>query len=185
MERTLVILKPDAVKRAILGEIIQRFEKVGLKIIGMKMIVPSKDLLKKHYPDALVPVIGNKTKKDWSAYNIEHTESAEEIGQIILDATREFMGSGPVIAMVLEGGHAVEITRKLVGVTGPKDSPAGTIRGDFAHMSLGDASTKRRGAANLLHASGSVDEANAEIELWFKPEELYDYQTVHEQFTHA
>lgn len=185
MERTLVILKPDAVQRGLVGEIINRFERPGLKIVGMKMLIPDKVLLEKHYPDKLAPIIGNKTKKDWNAYGVEHTESADEIGKIILDATREFMGSGPVIALVLEGGHAVEVTRKLVGSTGPKDSLPGTIRGDFAHLSLGMASTKRKGAANLIHASGDMEEAEEEIKLWFKPEEIFDYTMAHEHFTHV
>lgn len=185
MERTLIILKPDAVKRGIVGEIVSRFEKAGLKMVAMKMLVPDKKLLVEHYPDDLVPIVGNKTKKDWDAYGIEYTESAEEIGRMIVDETRSFMRSGPVIAGVLEGGHAVEIVRKMVGATGPKDSAPGTIRGDYAHMSLGRASLAKKGAANLIHASGAVDEAEKEIAMWFKPEELFEYKTVHQDFTHV
>lgn len=185
MERTLIILKPDAVKRGLVGEIISRFEKVGLKIIAMKMLVPDQKLLEKHYPDSLVPIVGNKTKADWDNYGIEYQESAEEIGRMIVDETRNFMRSGPVIAAVLEGGHAVEVVRKLVGTTGPKDSPAGTIRGDYAHLSLGRASLQKKGAANLIHASGAVDEAEQEIALWFKPDELQSYNVIHESLTHV
>lgn len=185
MERTLIILKPDAVQRGLVGEIITRFEKVGLKIIAMKMLVPAAELLTEHYPEALVPIVGNKTKKDWDAYGIEYEESAEELGRMIIDATREFMRSGPVIAFVIEAGHAVEIVRKLVGTTGPKDSPPGTIRGDYTHLSLGRASLARKGAANLIHASGSVEEAGQEIAMWFTPEELYTYTLSHEHLTHA
>lgn len=185
MERTLIILKPDTVQRAIVGEIITRFERVGLKITAVKMLVPNEGLLAKHYPESLIPIVGNKTKKDWDSYGIEYSESAEEIGRMIIDATREFMCSGPVIAMVLEGGHAVEVVRKLVGQTGPKDSAPGTIRGDYAHLSLGRASLARKGAVNLIHASGSVDEAKKEIAMWFKPNELHTYTTVHEHLTHV
>ena len=185
MERTLIILKPDAVKRAIVGEIISRFEKVGLKIVAVKMLVPDKDLLVKHYPEELVPIVGNKTLKDWAAYGVKTDETAEQIGRMVIDETRNFMASGPVLAMVLEGGHAVEVVRKLVGSTGPKDSAPGTIRGDYAHLSLGRASSARKGAANLIHASGSVEEADQEIALWFKPEELHEYTTVHEYLTHV
>lgn len=185
MERTLIILKPDAVKRAIVGEIISRFEKVGLKIVGAKMLVPDPDLLVSHYPEDLVPIVGNKTLKDWKAYGVESDESADQIGRMVIDETRNFMASGPVLAMVLEGGHAVEIVRKLVGSTGPKDSPPGTIRGDYAHLSLGRASSAKKGAANLIHASGAPDEAEKEIAMWFKPEELFAYQTVHEHLTHV
>lgn len=185
MERTLVILKPDAVKRAITGEIITRFEKAGLKIIGCKMMVPGMELLKKHYPDALIPIVGNKTKEDWDVYGIEYSETIEEIGKMIIDSTREFMRSAPVIALVLEGGHAVEIIRKMVGKTGPKDSAPGTIRGDYAHLSLGRASLQRKGAANIIHASGTPEEAQKEIEMWFNSDELFDYTTVHESLTFA
>src|SRR3989338_2176277 len=118
LERTLVLLKPDAVQRAVTGRIIQRFEDAGLKIVGMKMLLASPELAKKHYTDALVPIVGNKTKKDWDAYGVKYTETAEEIGEMIVEGTRKFLLSGPVIAMVLEGLHAVEIVRKLVGTTG-------------------------------------------------------------------
>jgi nucleoside-diphosphate kinase len=186
MERTLIILKPDAVQRALVGEIIARFERTGLKIIGMKMLIPEKGLLVKHYPDELVPIVGSKTKKDWDAWGIEYPETAVEIGRMIIDSTRDFMRSGPVIAAVLYGGNAVEVVRKLVGSTGPKDSLPGTIRGDYAHLSLGRASLAKKGAANLIHASGSLDEANKEIAMWFTKGELYeDYSTVHEHLTHA
>lgn len=185
MERTLIIFKPDAVQRGLVGEILTRFEKVGLKVVAMKMLVPDQQMLEKHYPESLVPIVGNKTKKDWDSYGIDYTETAEEIGRMIVDETRAFMRSGPVIAAVLEGGHAVEVVRKLVGSTGPKDSLPGTIRGDFAHLSLGQASLAKKGAANLLHASGDVAEAKTEIALWFTPQELHEYKTVHEVFTHV
>jgi nucleoside-diphosphate kinase len=95
------------------------------------------------------------------------------------------MRSAPVVAMVLEGGHAVEIVRKMVGKTGPKDSAPGTIRGDYAHLSLGRASLQKKGAANIVHASGTVDEAKQEIDMWFSEGELFSYKTVHEDLTHA
>ncbi len=180
IEKTLVLLKPDCVQRGLIGEIISRFERVGLKIVGMKLVQVDPELAKKHYPDALIPIVGGKTKKDWDAYGIKYTESVEEIGRMIIDATRKFIQQGPVVAMVLEGLHAVEIVRKLVGTTGPKDSPPGTIRGDYAHLSLGYASTKKKGAANLIHASGTSEEAKKEIELWFKKSELYAYPSVHD-----
>lgn len=185
MERTLIILKPDAVQRAITGEIISRFEKVGLKIVGCKMMIPGVELLKKHYPDALMPIVGNKTKEDWDIYGIEYTETIEEIGEMIVQSTRDFMRSSPVVAIVLEGGHAVEVVRKMVGKTGPKDSLPGTIRGDYAHLSLGRASLQKKGAANLIHASGTVEEATQEISMWFDQSELFDYKTVHEVLTFA
>ena len=185
MERTLIILKPDTVQRTIAGEIITRFERAGLKIVGMKTMVPEMELLRRHYPDDLVPIVGGKTKEDWDAYGVEYSETVEEIGNIIVDATRKFMQSAPVIAMVLEGSHAVEIVRKMVGKTGPKDSPPGTIRGDYAHLSLGRASLQKKGAANIVHASGTIDEAKNEIAMWFDGNELFDYKTVHQSLTEA
>lgn len=186
MEQTFIILKPDTVQRAFTGEIISRFERAGLKIVAMKMMVPEMELLKQHYPDDLIPIIGNKTKTDWDAYGVKYSESVEEIGEMIVDATRKFMQTAPVIAMILEGGHAVEVVRKMVGSTGPKDSAPGTIRGDYAHLSLGRASLKKKGAANLIHASGSVKEAKQEIAMWFDKSEIYNkYKTVHENLTHV
>ncbi|HEY5268371.1 MAG TPA: nucleoside-diphosphate kinase [Candidatus Saccharimonadales bacterium] len=185
MEQTLIVFKPDTIKRGLIGEILSRFERVGLKIIGMKMVQVDSKLASTHYPDSLADIIGKKTKVDWDNYGVEYTETPEEIGRIILDATREFMTSAPVVAIVLEGGHAVEVVRKLVGSTGPKDSAPGTIRGDYAHLSLGKASAQKKGAANLIHASGTVDEAINEIKLWFRPEELFDYRLSHEDLTHV
>lgn len=179
-ERTLVLLKPDTVQRCLMGEIISRFEKAGLKIIGMKMVWIDLEHAKKHYPDSLIPIVGEKTKIDWDEAGVEYQETVEEIGQMIVEGTRNFLASGPVVAMVLEGIKAVEVVRKLVGKTGPKDAAPGTIRGDYSHLSLGYASIKKKGAANLIHASGEVDEAKHEIDLWFAPEELHSYKTVHE-----
>lgn len=183
IEKTLVLVKPDGVQRGLVGKITSRFEDVGLKIIGMKMVWADEELVKKHYKDELVPIVGAKTKKDWDTYGVEHKESVEEIGKMIVKGTRNFLMSGPVVAMVLEGLHAVEIVRKIVGTTGPKDSPPGTIRGDFAHSSVGYASIKKRGAANLIHASGNIEEAKEEIDMWFKKEELHAYKTVHDTHT--
>ncbi len=185
MEKTIVILKPDAVQRQLVGEIITRFERAGLKLVGMKMLQATYDMAKKHYPDDLIPIVGEKTKKDWDTYGIEYSESVEEIGSMIVEATRKFLLETPVVALVLEGGHAVEIVRKMVGSTGPKDSAPGTIRGDYAHLSLGRASILKKGAANIIHASGNVEEAKDEIAHWFKKSELFEYKTVHEAHTHA
>jgi nucleoside-diphosphate kinase len=111
---------------------------------------------------------------------VEYTENVDEIGQMIVEKTREFLMSGPVVAMVMEGVKAVEVIRKIVGSTGPKDAAPGTIRGDFSHLSLGYASLKQKGAANMIHASGNVEEAKQEIKLWFDQKELHEYKTVNE-----
>lgn len=163
VERTLIVFKPDAVQRGIVGEILQRFERVGLKMVGVKMAAPDRDHYYRHYED-----IGKMvTRRGEDTFNI----------------TLDLMLSGPVIAMVLEGVEAVAVVRKLVGPTEPKSADMGTIRGDYSHISFGYADSCQKGIPNLIHASGDSDEAAQEIAHWFKPEELMDYQMLHEKFT--
>jgi nucleoside-diphosphate kinase len=164
MERSLVLLKPDTVKRQIVGEIVTRFEKVGLRIVGMKMLYPDRGHYHKHYEDI--------------------SQMISRRGEKAFDVTLEFMQKGPVIALVLEGVHAVGLVRKMVGDTEPSKSLPGTIRGDYAHISIAHANARGAGIANLIHASGNVEEAKAEVGLWFKPAELFDYDTAHREFTH-
>lgn len=163
IERTLILFKPDAVQRGLVGEILTRFERVGLKIVGTKMIAPTKEHYHKHY---------------------------EEIGQMItrrgqdkFDVTLDMMMEGPVIALVLEGVEAAELVRKLVGTTEPKAAAPGTIRGDYSHMSFGYGDDENKGTPNLIHASGDAEEAKQEIAHWFSDEELYDYSVLNEKFT--
>lgn len=163
IERTLILFKPDAVQRGLVGEILTRFERVGLKIVGTKMVAPDDQHLYAHY---------------------------EEIGQMItrrgqdkFDITVQMMLEGPVIAMVLEGVEAVELVRKLVGTTESKSAAPGTIRGDYSHMSFGYADNKGKGIPNLIHASGDSEEAAKEVSHWFAESELYDYSVLHEKFT--
>jgi nucleoside-diphosphate kinase len=154
IERTLVLVKPDGVQRALVGEIIARFERMGLKIVGMKMAWIDKEFAKKHY----------KAHVGKSFYQF-------------LEAT---ITEGPVVAIVLEGVHAVENVRKLVGATEPHKAAPGTIRGDFAQMSLEYADSKKKGIKNLVHASGNKEEAEQEVKLWFSAKELHSYKTVHD-----
>ena len=163
VQRTLVIFKPDSVQRGIVGEILQRFERVGLKIVGMKMVSPDQDLFKKHYEDIgqLISRRGEETFK----FNLN------------------YMMSGPIIAMCLEGVEAVALVRKIVGPTEPKAADMGTIRGDFSHMSFGYSNAKGMGVPNLVHASGNESEAVKEIKLWFGEDELYDYSDLNEKYT--
>lgn len=163
MQKTLVIFKPDAVMRGLVGEILTRFERVGLKIVAAKMLKPDYEHYYEHYEG-----IGTlKTRK----------------GDQIFDAQMEEMLRGPVIAMVLEGVEAVEIVRKMVGSTEPRSAAPGTIRGDFSHMTYGHATAAGRSVSNVVHASAEADEAEKEIAHWFKPEELVEYENVHGQFT--
>jgi nucleoside-diphosphate kinase len=154
-ERTLVILKPDAVARGMAGRILQRFEDASLKIIGMKMRTMDADFTRKHY------------------FDLE-----ERLGATVYNATAGFMQRGPVIAFVLEGEDAVATVRKLVGTTYPNEAQPGSIRGDFAHQSKAVATATGKPVANLVHASGNKDEAKYEVDLWFDESELYHYQTV-------
>lgn len=163
-ERTLVLMKPDAVQRGVVGELLSRFEKVGLKIIGMKMLSPDEKHYHQHY-EGIGKMISRR-------------------GQQAFDVTLEFMKTGPVIAIVFEGIEAVELVRKMVGPTEPKSAVPGTIRGDYAHMTFGYADKAKKGIPNLVHASGDSKEAEQEIKHWFKEEELFDsYKTTHERFT--
>jgi nucleoside-diphosphate kinase len=188
MERTLIILKPDAIQRGIIGDIITRYEKVGLKIIGMKMFIPTKDLLDKHYPvdrEEFITGMGNKTLENYKAFNIdplEHfgTDDPNKIGLEVQKWLVDFMVSNPVIAMVLEGPHAVEIVRKIRGNTLPINAQPGTITGDYSFDSSSIANSDMRPIRNLVHASGNVEEANFEIDLWFNKDELFDYQQIHQ-----
>ena len=162
MERTLIVLKPDALKRGIVGEIITRFERAGLKIVAMKMLEPDYDHYYEHYEK-----IG---------------EMISRRGQEAFDVTLEFMQEGPVIAVVLEGIEAASLVRKMVGTTEPKSALPGTIRGDYAHISFEYANNIGVGIPNLIHASGDSKEAKKEIAHWFAESEIYDYKTVHEAF---
>ncbi|MFI5275449.1 MAG: nucleoside-diphosphate kinase [Candidatus Saccharimonadales bacterium] len=163
MERTLIIFKPDAVMRGIVGEILTRFERVGLKIVGAKMLKPGPEHFYEHYEG-----IGTlKTRK----------------GEEIFETQLREMQEGPVIAMVLEGVAAVELVRKMVGTTEPKSAAPGTIRGDYAHISYGHAAAAKRGTPNVVHASADLAEAEKEVAHWFKPDELVDYVATHGHFT--
>ncbi len=163
MEKTLIVFKPDAVMRGIVGEILARFERVGLKIVGAKMLQPDYEHYLQHYEG-----IGTlKTRK----------------GDKIFEDQMATMQEGPVIAMVLEGVEAVELVRKMVGPTEPKSAQPGTIRGDYAHVTYGQAASVNRGIANLLHASAEPKEAEKEITHWFSDSELVEYESVRDRFT--
>lgn len=163
LERTLIIFKPDSVQRGIVGEILSRFEKAGLKIVGTKMLKPSYDHFYHHYEN-----IGKVVSRR---------------GKEVFDVTLAMMEQGPVIAMVLEGIEAAALVRKMVGATEPKAALPGTIRGDYAHMSYAHADTHKIGIPNLIHASGDAEEAKLEIAHWFSEADLFDYETVHSPFT--
>lgn len=163
MEKTLIIFKPDAVKRGVVGEILSRFEKVGLKVVGMKMVRPDEDHYHHHYESI--------------------SKIASRRGEEVYRRNTDFMLSGPVVAVVLEGIDAVELVRKMVGETEPKSAAPGTIRGDYAHMSIPYANQVGKGLPNLIHASGDAKEAKQELDHWFLPEEMFDYKLSYENLT--
>lgn len=187
-ERTLVFLKPDGVERGLTGEVLARFERAGLKVVGLKMLWPDRALLERHYPsdEAFLATIGGKTKDAFAAYGLDvrketGTDDALEIGRQVRGWLIDYVSSGPVTAFVLEGIHAVTAVRKLVGDTLPYRAAPGTIRGDLSIDSPTVANLMKRPVRNLIHASGSLEEAALEIPLWFTDQELYDYPRADER----
>lgn len=177
-EKTLVVIKGDGVQRGISGEIITRFERVGLKIKAMKMVWPNEDLINKHYDpnnNEWLESLGKKTIKGYKKRGIKIEKSPIEIALAVQKNLLKYFSAGPVIAIVLEGAHSVEIVRKLVGPTDPFSSPPGTIRGDYSMDSFELSDGKDRTLRNLIHASGSIEDAEHEIEIWFDQTELYNY----------
>ncbi len=182
-ERTLVVIKPDGIQRSLIGEIIGRFERIGLKLVGMKMFVPNADFVKNHY--TLDPEWMRKTGEKTIAGYIKKGLTPPDSDPIksstrVLGMLQSYISSGPVIAMVWQGAHSVGIVRKLVGGTEPLTSDVGTIRGDFVLDSYQLSDGDKRAVRNLIHASGTPEEANQEIDLWFKNDEIINYKLVQE-----
>lgn len=184
MERTLVVLKPDAVKRGLIGQIVTRFENVGLTIVAVKLVTAKKDLVEKHYPadrEELWVGIGKKTLDNYKDFNIDPkdslgTDDPKKIGDMVRVWLMDYIMEGPVLAVVLQGPHAVELVRKIAGHTLPLIAAPGTIRGDFSFDSSYLANSSKRPIKNLVHASGNKEEAEYEIPLWFTKEEIHEYK---------
>lgn len=158
IERTFVMIKPDGVKRALVGDVISRFEKAGLKLVGMKMLHVDENFAKQHYTEDITVRRGERVRRDLVT----------------------FVTEGPVVAMVWEGISAIDIVRKIVGPTEPKAALPGTIRGDYAHVSFAYADKKQIAVKNIIHASSDSADAQREIALWFAENELFSYQNVHD-----
>lgn len=183
-ERTLVMVKPDGVQRGLIGEIIGRFEKVGLKLVAAKFTVATPEHIEAHY--TLDPswrrVTGEKTIKSYKDKGLTPpSEDPLKITAVILENLKRYMTSGPVVPMVWQGAHAVKIVRKLLGSTEPLSSDVGTIRGDYVLDSYQMSDADKRAVRNLVHASGSVEEAENEIKHWFGKNEIVDYRLISEQ----
>ena len=186
-ERTVVLIKPDGVKRGLIGEVISRIEKRGLKIIALSMISPTRKQIDEHYPKDLAWVkrLGEKSlatyaKYSWDAKKEMGTDDPMKIGKSVRGWILDFMTSGPSVKIVVEGIHAVEMVRKLVGNSIPALAEMGTIRGDFTIDSYEISDIDSRAVRNLIHASGSVAEAEKEILIWFKDEEIFSYKLIQE-----
>lgn len=186
-EQTLVLIKPDGVKRGLTGEIIRRIEQRGLKIIALKMFWATKGDLDKHYQpsEAFFRILGEKTLATYLEYGIDPhkaigTDDPVEIGKKVQGWLIDFMTSGPLVKMVVQGLHAVKMVRKLVGATMPSAAEMGTVRGDFSVDSAALANAQQRAVRNLVHASGTIEEAEKEITLWFIKDEIKEYTRAEE-----
>ncbi len=161
IEKTLVLLKPDAVQRGLIGRVIMRFEYAGLKIVGLKLVQSDEAKALEHYDEDIAKRRGEHVRR----FNVD------------------FLTSGPVVAMAIEGVNAIDNVRKMCGTTEPKSASPGTIRGDFSHVSYGHCDDAQMVVRNIIHASADKEYAKKEVDIWFKPEELIEYKTVHEIHT--
>ena len=181
MQQTLVLIKPDGVVRGHIGDIISRFERVGLKMTALKMIHPDADMADRHYAltEEWMQNVFTKAKEKSQEKGEDFPFSDyKEYGTSIKNGLVEFISSGPIVAMVLEGEQAIPLVRKLVGATEPMSAAPGTIRGDFSPDTYGLSNAQNRPIRNLVHASGAPDEAENEINVWFTKEELHNYEHV-------
>lgn len=183
-ERTFVMVKPDGVRKGLIGEIINRFERRDLKVVALEMFQPTKEQIHEHYPkdEAWIRRLGEKSLSTYQKYNIDPkpllgTNDASEIGKMVRGWLVDYMISAPLVRMVVQGVHAVDMVRKIAGVTLPFMADMGTIRGDFSNDSPALANTEKRAVMNILHASETAEEAAHEIKHWFgaKPP-IYDYK---------
>lgn len=186
-EKTVVLIKPDGIKRGLVGEIISQVEKRGLKIIALDMIWATKSQIDSHYPKdkKWIKRLGEKTKATYKKYGFDvkkelKTDDPEKIGQMVRSWLIDFLTSGPMVKMGVKGIHAIDMVRKLCGNTMPALAEMGTIRGDFSVDSPAAANRGKRAVHNIVHASENQKEAENELKLWFSPEEIHDYKRAEE-----
>jgi nucleoside-diphosphate kinase len=182
-ERTFVAIKHDGVQRSLIGEIIKRIERTGLKIVAMKMFVPEQSKVEEHYSkdEAWCTKVGERTIENLGKEGKQIEKSALEYGQEVLSALYNYFKLGPIVGMIVEGNQSVAIVKKLVGGTEPTTSDVGTIRGDFTIDSYGISNTDGRAVRNLIHCSDKPEEAEREIKIWFTPGEIINYRLVQEE----
>jgi len=185
-QRTLVLIKPDGVQRGLIGDVLHRFERAGLKLVGLKMVWPSGALVERHYPKdrAYLLSIGEKAMKGMEKLGLPITKTALEIGTWVRAQLGRYLSIGPVVTVVLQGTNAIANVRQLVGTTDPLLADVGSIRGDLTIDTMELANYEGRSVRNLIHASSDLDEANREIRLWFRPDELHTYDTVVDKVLH-
>jgi nucleoside-diphosphate kinase len=192
-QRTFCMIKPDGVMRGLVGEIIARIERAGLKVVALKMVTPTKEQIIAHYPmsdQAWIDRLGDKglsTFKELELDAKEHlgTDDRSEVGRSVADSLIGYMTSGPVVCMVVEGLQSIEMIRKLAGHTLPAKASVGTIRGDFSVDTPAIANVQKRALHNLFHASETPQEAANEIKLWFGEDEIHDYKRVAEDLMYT
>ncbi len=186
-EKTVLIIKPDGVKRALTGEIISRIEKRGLKIISLQMVWATSDQINDHYPkdEVWIKRLGEKTLKNYHKYGLDvekelGIQDPLEIGRMVRSWLIGFLTSGPIVKMIIKGIHAIDMVRKIVGPSMPSQADMGTIRGDFSVDDATAANQDKRAVHNIVHASETIEEAEHEIKFWFAPEEIHDYRRAEE-----
>lgn len=185
-ERTFLMMKPDGVVRGLTGDVVKRIERVGLKIVALKMFWATREQINEHYPkdDGWLKRIGQKTKVNYDRYGLDikslGTDNDKKIGLMVRGWLLDYLTSAPMIKMVIEGPHAVDLIRKMAGNTIPAQAEMGTIRGDFSVDSAAFANRDKRAIFNVIHASETPEEAKHEIEFWFGPEEIYNYEKIEE-----
>lgn len=192
-ERTFAMIKPDGVMRGAVGDVIHRFEKVGLKIVAIKMLTPTAEMVRKHYPmsdEAWVERLGEKCLSGFdslecSVLDVLGTDDKKKLGQNVTESLVEYLTSGPVVAIVIEGIQAIDMVRKLCGHTLPFKADVGTIRGDYSVDSPAVANAEQRSIHNIIHASENAEEAQNEIKLWFPDEKISQYKLTGEMVMYS
>jgi nucleoside-diphosphate kinase len=185
-ERTLVIIKPDGLQRTLVGEIIKRYERVGLKLIALKMLIPTEEMATKHYyevgGDAWLEEVGRKAAASYEKKGLKSPfPTFKDNGIAIMKANAKYLSSGPVVAMIWQGNQAAALVRKITGGTEPLSSDMGTIRGDFTLDTYQMADLDQRSIRNLIHASGNPEEAGKEIPIWFNENEILNYNNIQDK----
>lgn len=186
-EKTLVLLKPDVIQRGLIGELITRFERKGLKLVALKMAWADEEMALRHYtwPDHAMIALGERTIAAYLKKGITETRTPGEIALNIQKKLVTYLSAGPLVAIVVEGAHAIAYVRKLRGSVNTLDADLGSITGDYTIDSYFISDEDDRAARTMVHASGSVEEANVEIPIWFKDNEIFDYNLAIEEILYS